>query len=334
MAKKSRIVILGTGGTIAGTGSSPVDEAYEPGKIETTDLIDAVEGIDRLAKIEAESLFSLGSEDLGPEQWWVLARRVQTLSRNKNIDGIVITHGTDTLEEAAFFLDLVTRPKTPVVFTAAMRPATALSADGPANINHAVLATVKLAEKNRRGIYVAMNGLLLPGWQTIKTSSLALNAFRAYPGGPAARVTRNRLMPLESEQSSPLAGKFHALLKSAKPLPAIPCIGLTGGCGVAPLAIWRKNPPAGVVIAGFGAGTMPNALYDLAYSMAQEKTLVVVSSRVMEVCVLPESARLRRASGMIASGFLNPQKSALLLGLALLADMDPIKISALFKRFY
>jgi L-asparaginase len=333
MADKPRIVILGTGGTIAGAGASPVDEAYEPGKVATDDLLAAVSGLDLIADIESETLFSLGSEDLGPEQWHKLATSAEAHAGTKGTAGVVITHGTDTLEEAAFFLDAVTKPRAPIVLTAAMRPATALSADGPANINQAVLAATKLAERKRPGIYVVVNGLVLPGWQTVKTN-LTLDAFTAYPGGPVARVTRNRLMPTAPDVPSPAAGAFTKFLKQKKPLPQIGQVYLTGGCGTDPLEIWQDKDPAGLVIAGFGGGTMPQAVYDMAYDMAQAGTLIVVSSRLGEPCVLPESARVRRASGMVAAGFLNPQKSALLLGLALASGLDQAQISALFRQFY
>ena len=91
-------------------------------------------------------MFATGSENLGPHQWRLLARRIEELTADSDVDGVVVTHGTDTLEEAAFFLDLVCKPKKPVVLTAAMRPSTALSADGPANIFQAVLAKLGLAE--------------------------------------------------------------------------------------------------------------------------------------------------------------------------------------------
>ncbi len=335
MSEHPRIHIIGTGGTIAGQGGSPTDEAYEPGRIDTAELLDAVEGLNRRAEISSESLFSSGSEDLGPEQWWTLAQRVQALSEKSDPDAIVITHGTDTLEEAAFFLDLVCRPAKPVVMTAAMRPATALSADGPANIDQAVLASAGLARtREGRGVFVSMNGLVLPGWQTLKTNSLGLGAFGAFPGGPAGRVTRSRLMQTGSLAQSPARGDFHALLKKAPPLPKVGMVLLNAGCGAEPLAVWRASGCAGLVIAGFGAGTMPSGVCDLAHQMAGDDLIIVVSTRVGEGTVLPESARVRRASGLIAAGFLNPQKSALLLSLALAAGLDRDGISALFERFY
>ncbi|MEX0853240.1 MAG: asparaginase domain-containing protein, partial [Bauldia sp.] len=121
MPVRPRIHVIGAGGTIAGTGSTPTSAAYEPGAVDTNDLMATVVGLDRVADIRVETLFSAGSEDLGPRQWLKLGERVQAAANRSDVDGVVITHGTDTLEEAAFFLDLVCRTEKPVVMTAAMR---------------------------------------------------------------------------------------------------------------------------------------------------------------------------------------------------------------------
>lgn len=331
-AAKPRIWILGAGGTIAGAGKSPTDPTYESGRLDVADLLTAVEGLDRLAEIQAETLFSKGSEDLGPADWRKLALRVHELTSGSDVDGVVITHGTDTLEEAAFFLDLGCRTAKPVVLTAAMRPSTALSADGPANIHQAVLTCASPLLLGY-GILVALNGLVLPGWQTIKADSVALDAFRAYPGGPVGRITGDRLQVFGKAIPSPLAGEFRDLLDPKRALPLVGIVYPHGGCGAEPLAAWRDSGCRGLVIAGFGAGTMPEPMAELARDMAQAGCLVVVSSRVRDVTVLPETTTLRGAAGVIASGCLNPQKSALLLSLALAAGLRVDEVSRLFSRF-
>ena len=141
----------------------------------------------RLADVHTETLFTSGSENLGPHQWRILARRIEELTADSEVDGVVVTHGTDTLEEAAFFLDLVCKPKKPVVLTAAMRPSTALSADGPMNLFQAVLAATSPKLQNHE-MLVVMNGLVIPAWQTIKTDSVALDSFCAYPSGPVGKI--------------------------------------------------------------------------------------------------------------------------------------------------
>ena len=131
MTVKPKIHVIGTGGTISGAGSSATAAAYESGRVDSSELVAKVEGLLQGLNIQTENLFATGSENLGPVQWKILARRVEELTKSIDVDGVVVTHGTDTLEEASFFLDLVCKPSKPVVLTAAMRPATARSGTSP-----------------------------------------------------------------------------------------------------------------------------------------------------------------------------------------------------------
>ncbi len=331
MAVKPRIHVIGMGGTIAGAGSSATSAAYKSGGIDTNDLLAAVDGLGRVADIGAETLFSTGSEDLGPRQWLDLARRIRALADQSDVDGIVVTHGTDTLEEAAFFLDLVCRTDKPIVMTAALRASTALSADGPANIYQAVLAAADRRLKNC-GVLVAMNGLLLPGWQVVKTNSVALESFRAFPGGPVGRIVGERLTVFSTVRPAPLAGAFERLLDSPDDLPEVGVVYLHGGCRNTPLRVWRDTQGRGLVIAAFGAGTVPAPLAETAREMAGEGCVIVVSSRVGEVAVQSETMTFRDSDGVLASGALNPAKSAILLTLALADGRSAARIGELLAR--
>lgn len=299
--------------------------------MDAEDLIVGVSGLGRVADLSAETLFSTGSEDLGPADWLKLARRIQALSEQSDLDGIVVTHGTDTFEEAAFFLDLVCRPRMPVVMTAAMRASTALSADGPANIYAAVLAAAD-HRLEHCGVNVAINGLLLPAQQIIKTNSVAVDAFRSYPDGPSGRIVGDRLVLFGGHRPRPLAGAFNHLLERESELPKVAVINLYGGCGDLPLQAWAAGRHPGLVLAAFGAGTMPQPLAKKAQEMAAEGCAIIVSSRVGEVMVLPETMTLRNA-GLLASGFLNPPKSATLLALALADGLSVPEINDLLDRF-
>ena len=332
MAKKARILVLGTGGTIAGAGESSTTATYKAGQIDASRLIAGVAQLNRIAEVKAETLYAKPSGDLGPREWLALARRVQAAFEASEVDGVVVTHGTDTLEEAAFFLDLLLKSGQPVVFTAAMRPATALGADGPANLFQAVRVAAA-PESAERGVLVAMNDTVLPGWMAIKSASLPVQAFRAYPGGPLGRVTGERLTCFEPPRRSPLAGRFFSCLDGQRELPAVGIALVHGGCGEAPLAACRDAGYPGVVIAGFGGGTMPAPMAALARRMAKDGVAIVVSSRVGEVAVFPEVMDLREDADIVAaSGFLNPQKSALLLSLALAEGRKAAEISTLFGR--
>src|SRR5690348_12881420 len=133
---RPNIVILATGGTIAGAGTGGA--AYTSGQFKVQDLIRAVPGIEKIANLEGEQVANIGSQDMNDQVWLKLANRANQLLARPDVDGIVITHGTDTMEETAYFLNLVLKSDKPVVLTGSMRPATAVSADGPGNLYDAV----------------------------------------------------------------------------------------------------------------------------------------------------------------------------------------------------
>lgn len=332
MATKPRILVIGTGGTIAGAGASATTATYKAGQIEAARLVAGIPALDDIAEIRSQTLYAKPSGDLGPAEWRHLAHTVQAALDGADVDGVVITHGTDTLEEGAFFLDLTVASDKPVVFTAAMRASTALGADGPANLYQAV-RVAGAPESGGRGVLVVMNDMVLPGAMAVKTASLPVQAFCAYPGGPAGRVTGERLTFFEPPRRSPLAGQFRSVLDAEGEPPKVGIALVHGGCGDGPLAACRDAGFPGVVIAGFGGGTMPAPMAVLARRMAREGVAIVVSSRVGGVAVLPEVMDLREDADVVAaSGFLNPQKSALLLSLALAEGRKAAELPALFGR--
>src|SRR6187402_2954587 len=133
-AQLPRVIILATGGTIAGAGTSADRAGYTAGKIPVEDLIGTIPSIKKVANITGEQVASVGSQDMTIDIWKKLAIRINEIFKNNEAEGIVITHGTDTQEETAYFLDLVITSDKPVVLTGSMRPATAISADGPKNL--------------------------------------------------------------------------------------------------------------------------------------------------------------------------------------------------------
>ena len=333
MSGKPTIHVIATGGTISGAGSSATAAAYESGRVEASELVAEVEGLSQVPSIETENLFATGSENLGPVQWKILARRIEELTKSRDVDGVVVTHGTDTLEEASFFLDLVCKPSKPVVLTAAMRPATALSADGPANLYQAILAAASPQLKGH-GILLVMNGTVIPGWQAIKTDSAALESFCAYPNGIIGRISGERLIVSSESCPSTLSGRFHDHLNKDGKLPLVRVIFLRGGYQEGLLEDWIKKDCRGVVIAGFGAGTLPDTVANRIAKMELSEFVIVVSSRVPRVMVMSETMTQIEGCNAVPSGFLNPQKSALLLSLALEDGLQTSEIASLFKQLY
>ena len=174
--QKPNIHILATGGTIAGTGASATATNYTAGQVAISSLLDAVPEIKNIANVTGEQIVKIGSQDMNDEVWLTLAREINQLMKDPNIDGIVITHGTDTMEETAYFLNLTVKGDKPVVLVGAMRPSTAISADGPLNLYNAVVVAADKASKGK-GVLVAMNGNILGAADVSKMNTVSVETF-------------------------------------------------------------------------------------------------------------------------------------------------------------
>src|SRR5262245_61987111 len=150
------VKIIATGGTIAGHAARPSDAAYTSGQLGVDALLKAVPTLSRLARVSSEQISNVGSQDMSDAIWLKLAKRINELAASPDLDGIVITDGTDTMEETAYFLNLVVKTHKPVVLTGSMRPSTSFSADGPLNIYNAV-AIAADPEAVGRGVLVSLN---------------------------------------------------------------------------------------------------------------------------------------------------------------------------------
>ncbi len=202
-AARPRITLITTGGTIAGAAASATDlRGYTAGQLDGADLLAAVPQLAGLATVSAEPLFALDSKDMTPAHWLALSRRVQALADDPTVDGIVITHGTDTLEETAYFLTLTVARRKPVVLTAAMRPATALSADGPLNLYQAVQLATRPAAA-RAGVLAVLGDRILPATTLVKRHPSAIDAF-AQPGALTVTASDTALQALDRSAAAPL----------------------------------------------------------------------------------------------------------------------------------
>jgi len=175
-SKLPRVIILATGGTIAGAGASADRAGYTAGKIPIDDLIGTIPSVKKIANISGEQIASVGSQDMTIEIWKKLAMRTNEIFAKNEADAIVVTHGTDTQEETAYFLDLVVPSDKPVVLTGSMRPATAISADGPKNLYDAITVAINPQTKGR-GVLVSFNEGIFDGREVMKMSTTKTNAF-------------------------------------------------------------------------------------------------------------------------------------------------------------
>ena len=250
---RPRITLITTGGTIAGAGASATDiRGYTAGQLGGADLLAAVPQLAALATVSAEPLFALDSKDMTPAHWLALSRRVQALADDPTVDGIVITHGTDTLEETAYFLTLTVARRKPVVLTAAMRPATALSADGPLNLYQAVQLAARPAAA-RAGVLAVLGDRILPAAMLTKRHPSAVDAF-AQPGALTVTASDIALQALARPPAAPLR-----LPAGLVQLPAVEILTVAAGSTPALLGTaarsLRHAPDGGEEIGTSDAGT-------------------------------------------------------------------------------
>ena len=177
---KPIVYVLSTGGTIAGSGSSATDLSnYKPGAILGEQLVKAVPQISQIADVRVEQIVNVRSSDLTIENWLTLAKRIQAiLKETPSVSGFVVTSGTNTLEETSYFLNLTVRSDRPVVLVGAMRPATAISADGPLNLLNAVKTAIAPESRGKGGLIV-LNDEINAARDTTKTNTLRVETFRA-----------------------------------------------------------------------------------------------------------------------------------------------------------
>src|SRR6478735_3411957 len=191
-AQLPRVIILATGATIAGAGAPSDRAGYTAGKIPIDDLIGSIPTVKKVANISGEQIASVGSQDMTVDIWKKLAIRINEIFKNNEAEGIVITHGTDTQEETAYFLDLVVTSEKPVVLTGSMRASTAISADGPKNLYDAITVAIDPKTKGR-GVLVSFNEGIYDGRDVMKLSTTKTNAFGSPNTGPVGQAYDGRV---------------------------------------------------------------------------------------------------------------------------------------------
>lgn len=260
-AAKPNVMILATGGTIAGAGASAINSAtYAAAKVGVEKLIAGLPELGNVANVKGEQVFQVASESLVNDNLLTLARRVSALSKQSDVDGIVITHGTDTLEETACFLNITVATTKPVVMTAAMRPATALSADGPLNLYQAVELACRPAAA-RAGVLAVIGDRILPASALAKRHPSAVDAF-AFEGALTTLASDAALQALAPSRYSRVV-----LPDELQHLPPVELLTVAAGSSPAlASAVARAlaraqllNGAAGLVLSLPGNASLPEA---------------------------------------------------------------------------
>ena len=277
MATLPRLALLSTGGTIAGVAPRAIDTTgYRAGAIDAAGLLAAVPGAEALADIDVESVLAIDSKDMTPAHWLTVAQRLSERLARDDCDGVVVTHGTDTLAETAFFLHCVLPAGKPVVLTAAMRPATALSADGPMNLYEAIAVAASPAARDR-GVLVVTNDCIFAARHVIKAHTRALQAIAAPERGPLGSAMPVRFVAPPSADN---AGVVPLADLGAAALPRVDIFYVAAGSPPDLLATAAERGVAGVVLALPGHGSLPDYWFDAVRAAQAAGVQVVRSSHV------------------------------------------------------
>jgi len=328
--KLPNVVILATGGTIAGAAASGTQSAYTSGAVGIDTMLAAVPGVKDLANIKGEQISNVGSQDMTFEIMLTLAKRINALLASNAVDGVVVTHGTDTMEETAYFLNLVVKSKKPVVLVGSMRPSTAVSADGPLNLFNAVGVASDPASAGR-GVLVVMNDWIHGAHSLTKTSTTAIQTFMSPLRGLVgiASYGKNDYYNTPTWKNT-TESEFD--IASVSQLPRVDIIyayaDMTGDLIDSSVA----NGAKGIVIAGVGNGNMNKVSLEAA-ARAAKKVAVVRSSRVITGTVGRNVEVNDDEMNLIASDELNPQKARILLILSLLKPRTTGEIQQLFYLY-
>lgn len=326
---KPRVIVLATGGTIAGSGASSTEASYNAGDIPIEQLLNAVPQIHDVAAITGEQISNIGSQNMTPEIWLKLAKRINEIFANDEAEGIVITHGTDTQEGTAYFLSLTVQSDKPVVLVGAMRPATALSQDGNRNLLDAVRVAAA-PESHDVGTVVAMNEEIFAARDVTKTSTTNVAAFKSRNFGPIGLIHDGQVSYYYKSLRKP-EKKF-----DVSNLTHLPQVEIAYGyAGASPAAVnaFVKSAVDGIVFAGVGNGNFNQPVGKALASAVDEGVVVCRSSRVGSGKVTLNNEVDDDKYGFIVADDLNPQKARVLLMLALTRTHDRNELQQMFFAY-
>jgi L-asparaginase len=329
---KPKIMILATGGTIAGAQASTTEAGYKSGTFSVDDLIKAVPQLKDIADISGEQVANIGSQTMNHEVWLKLAKRVNEVLQG-NTDGVVITHGTDTMEETAYFLSLVVKSDKPVILVGSMRPATAISADGPANLYNAV-ALAANPEAKGRGPLVVLNDEIHYAHEAQKTNTTALDTFKSPNRGRAGVMNTGKAYFFSPNNT--LYGtksEFSVDGKSVNDLPRVEVVYSYANLGRDGIDFLAGKGVKGIVLAGVGDGNSTDAAIAALADAAKKGVAVVRSSRTGSGLVVRNVEVDDDKLGFIAGMELSPQKARILLMLGLMKTSDPKKLQEMFVKY-
>src|SRR4051812_6145683 len=326
-----KVIILATGGTIAGAGTASDRAGYTAGKIPIEDLIGGIPTVKKIASITGEQISSVGSQDMTIDIWKKLAIRINEIIAKKQADAIVVTHGTDTQEETAYFLDLVVPSAMPVVLTGSMRPATAISADGPKNLYDAIVVAVNAKSKGR-GVLVSFNEGIFDGREVMKMSTTFTNAFGSPNTGPIGHAYDGKV-EYYANAVREIDPKSAVEIKPDTKLPRVDIVYMYADAPPDMIDMLVQKKVAGIVIAGVGNGNFNKAYMEAVKRAVAAGVVVCRASRTSSGRVVLHDEINDDELGTIVSDDLNPQKARILLMLGLTKTKDKKQLQDFFFKY-
>jgi len=328
-----KIKILATGGTIAGTQASPADAGYKPGTISVADLISSVPQLRNVAELSGEQVANIASQNMNHEIWLKLASRCNAVLAGDDVDGVVITHGTDTMEETAYFLSLVVKSDKPIVLVGSMRPATAMGADGPINLYNAVALAANPAAKGR-GPLVVINDTIHYAREVQKSHTTRSDTFQSPNRGIAGMINTGRVFFYSMNTTRhTLRSEFSLYGLTVANLPRVEIVYSYASFNGDTIDALVAKGVRGLVLAGVGDGNTSDAALAALARAAKAGVVVVRCSRTGSGVVDRNIEVNDDQLGFIAGMELSAPKARILLMLGLTQTNDLKKLQQYFSEY-
>ncbi|GMG89885.1 asparaginase [Cupriavidus metallidurans] len=330
-ARKANIVIIGTGGTIAGAGAAATNTAaYQSAVVPVDKIIASVPEISKIANVKGEQVFQIGSESFNNERLIKLAKRVSELLKQPDVDGIVITHGTDTIEETAYFLNLTLKSDKPVVVVGSMRPGTALGADGALNLYDAVLVASNPASKGK-GTLVVLNDEIQTGRDVTKTNTFKVETFRS-PFGPLGYVVEGRTLYFRLP-ARPHTTQTEFDIDKIDKLPEVAVVYAYGNMNPAAIDAAVKSGAKAIIFDATGNGSVGDYMVEPLKAARAKGVFIVRASRTGSGVVIRNGEQPDDKYDWIVTDDQIAQKARILMALALTKTNDPKALQEIFWKY-
>ena len=332
-AQVPRIAVVATGGSIAGVGPDRMDFILYPELGEHITIQESLARIPEvadIARIEAEDLVSVGSTAIGPAEWLSLTKRINQLVDRADVSGVVVTHGTATLEETAYFLHLTIKSSKPVVVTGAMRPPTAMSTDADLNLLDAIrVATAPVAAG--KGVLTILNNEIQCARDVVKTNTFRVETFKPNELGFLGYADSDGEVVLYRAPLRRHTTGTEFSVDDRDSLPRVDIVYCYAGSDELLIDAVRANGSQGLVLAGFGGGSFPPRAIEAAAQAVTDGIPVVLASRSLagRVVMTPR----KEEQNFIVSDNLQPQKARILLMLGLTVTQERQELQRMFAEY-